>query len=87
MKNLFRFCSLMLSWAVCVNVLAVSTPVVVANPMQCDGGVSFTVTVDGNYDPSILYYSWSLNKGTGIYAVTPGTGSYRAGCCRKTSAS
>ena len=61
MKNLLRFCFVMLSWAVCANILAVDTPDIVANSMACDGDVSFTVR---NYDSS-LTYSWSLNTGTG----------------------
>ena len=59
MKNLFRFCSLMLSWAVCANVLAqIQTPVVTSNPDACDAPVKFTIS---NYDPS-LSYTWRVNS-------------------------
>ena len=58
MKNLFRFCSLMLSWAVCVNVFAqFAAPVVTSNPDACDSAVKFTI---GNYDSS-LSYTWRVN--------------------------
>ena len=62
MKNLFRFCSLMLSWAVCANILAqtsapVETPKLSVNAFSCDASVQFTID---NYDPS-LTYSWTVN--------------------------
>ena len=58
MKNLFRFCSLMLSWAVCANVLAqIATPVVRSTG---DGCSTISFVVDG-YDPAALTYDAKVN--------------------------
>ena len=79
MKNLLRFCSLMLSWAVCVSVFSQgatitggdsNTPAIVATvptPIvkanQMQCDGSLYFTVS-NYDSS-LGYDWTLNTGIG----------------------
>ena len=58
MKNLFRFCSLMLSWAVCANVLAQIADPVISSVGDACNTVAFKVD---NYDASQYSYTAQLN--------------------------